>query len=109
MGARVLRTTVVAFMIAGAAAMSQAQSAAPTTTIDRASAYYHYTLARTYAATATKSHDPEDTKKAIENYKAAIKADPEAATISEELAEFERFGRSPLRSFPVRLAPTNSK
>jgi hypothetical protein len=95
-------------MIAVTTAMSQAQNDAPAT-IDRASAYYHYTLARLYAAKATESHDPEDANKAIENYKAAIKADPEATTISEELADFERTGRSPFRSFPVRLPLVNPK
>jgi len=99
-------------MISETVVVSQAQSDAPATTIDHAAAYYHYTLARMYAAKVTKSHDPEDANKAIENYRAAIKADPEAAMISDELAKFERAGRSPVRLSPISptpLPPKNAK
>ena len=107
MGTKVLRTVVAfALMTAETAVVSHAQSDAPVTRIDHASVYQHYMLARMYAAKSTKSHDSEDAKKAVENYKAAIKADPEAAIISEELAAFERAGRSPVRIVPVYLSPT---
>jgi hypothetical protein len=46
--------------------------------VDRATAYYHYTLAHMYAemAAASGSHSREYTNKSIENYRAAVKADP---------------------------------
>ncbi len=62
------------------------QAAAPQ--VDRASAYYHYTLAHMYAELAqTYNNRPDYVNKAIENYKAAIKADPETPMLSEELSE----------------------
>ena len=56
--------------------------------VDRASAYYHYTLAHMYAEQASSLGNRADfVNKAIENYKEAIKADPQAATLSEELSD----------------------
>ena len=62
--------------------------AAPT--VDRASAYYHYTLAHMYAELAGSpgGSTRENITKAIENYKEAIKADPTSSELSEELTEF---------------------
>ncbi len=59
-------------------------------TVDRASAYYHYTLAHMYAelAGAPGGSTGANITKAIENYKAAIKADPNSSALSEELTEF---------------------
>jgi tetratricopeptide (TPR) repeat protein len=57
---------------------------------DRASAYYHYTLAHMYAELAGSpgGGSAANVTKAIENYKAAIKADPTSSALSEELTEF---------------------
>jgi tetratricopeptide (TPR) repeat protein len=68
------------------------QSAAPkpgaATPVDKASAYYHYTVAHMYAEQASVVGNRGDfVNKAIENYKEAIKADPSAAMLSEELSD----------------------
>src|SRR5262249_43353400 len=57
--------------------------------VDRATAYYHYSLAHMYAemAAASGGRNGELVSKAIENYKAAIKADPKTPMLSEELSE----------------------
>jgi hypothetical protein len=63
--------------------------------VDKAAAYNFYTVAHTYAINATNAHErnQEDIDKAIENYRAAIKADPEASLAITELAEVTRTGR----------------
>jgi tetratricopeptide (TPR) repeat protein len=79
------------FMIGGTAAWAQAQSdaAGAASKVDRASAYYYYTLAHMYAQLAadTGGRNRDYVNKAIENYKAAIKADPQTSMLSEELSE----------------------
>ncbi len=56
--------------------------------VDKASAYYHYALAHMYAELAGAMGSRNDyLNKAIDNYKEAIKADPGASTVTEELAE----------------------
>jgi tetratricopeptide (TPR) repeat protein len=65
---------------------SWAQQAAPK--VDKASAYYHYTLGHMYAEQASMYGNRGDfVNKAIENYKEAIKADPTTAMLSEELSD----------------------
>ena len=61
---------------------------------DKASAYYHYSLAHMYADLAsnggsgtTRESIREYLNKAIDNYKEAIKADPSVPLLTEELAE----------------------
>ena len=56
--------------------------------VDRATAYYHYTLAHMYAERAGMYNGRgEYVNQAIENYKLAIKADPNTAMLAEELSE----------------------
>ncbi len=55
--------------------------------VDRAAAYYHYSLGHMYADLASINGSPEYIKKAIENYKLAIKDDPQTPMIGEELSE----------------------
>jgi len=76
-------------MVCGAVASAQAQNGAPAAPVDRASAYYHYTLAHMYADLAGQPgvRGNDYVNKAIENYKEAIKADPETPLLSEELSE----------------------
>jgi tetratricopeptide (TPR) repeat protein len=62
---------------------AMAQTQAP----DRASAYYHYSLGHMYADLASINGSPEYIKKAIENYKLAIKEDPNTPMLGEELSE----------------------
>lgn len=68
------------------------QSAAPT---DKSSAYYHYTLAHMYGELAASYGNRGDyVNRAIENYKLAIKEDPSAPVLSEELSDlYIRSGR----------------
>jgi len=56
-------------------------------TVDRAAAYYHYSLGHMYADLASQNGSADYIKKAIENYKLAIKEDPQTPMLSEELSE----------------------
>ena len=80
-----LRTALAMFMIGGMAAWGQAQndSSAGANKVDRATAYYHYTLAHMYAemAAASGGRSREYMNKSIENYKAAVKADPQTPVL----------------------------
>src|SRR5258708_7293665 len=73
----------------GSACLSSLQAQAPAAPrVDKASAYYHYTLGHMYAEQASMFGNRGDfVNKAIENYKEAIKADPTAAMLSEELSD----------------------
>jgi tetratricopeptide (TPR) repeat protein len=75
--------TVVAIL--GASTYSTA--IAQTQTVDHAAAYYHYSLGHMYADLASINGSPEYIRKAIENYKLAIKDDPSTPMLSEELSE----------------------
>jgi tetratricopeptide (TPR) repeat protein len=55
---------------------------------DRAAAYYHYALGHLYAELAATYNNRGDYfNKAIDNYRAAMKADPSATFLSEELSD----------------------
>jgi tetratricopeptide (TPR) repeat protein len=71
------------------------QGAAPVSNADRATAYYHYTLAHMYAELAGNTTNRADyVNRAIENYKAAIKVDPNSALLTEELSDlYSQSGR----------------
>src|SRR6202046_2234997 len=67
-------------------ALSQAP---PTPPDDRASAYYDFAMAHLYGELAgAYGNRGEYVNKAIDMYRAAIKADPSATYIAEELTEF---------------------
>ncbi len=54
----------------------------------RAAAYYHFAMGHMYAEIAAAyGYRSEDVDKAIEHYKAAMKADPSASFLSEELTD----------------------
>jgi tetratricopeptide (TPR) repeat protein len=76
-------------VVGSASLWAQAQpgtAAAPK--VDRASAYYHYTLAHMYAELAGAYANRGDyVNQAIDNYKQAIKADPSTPVLSEELSD----------------------
>jgi tetratricopeptide (TPR) repeat protein len=56
--------------------------------VDKAAAYYHYTVAHMYAELAgAYGNRGNYLDKAIENYKEAIKADPSTPMLTEELSE----------------------
>jgi tetratricopeptide (TPR) repeat protein len=54
---------------------------------DRAKAYYHAALADIYEEEAVNSGQPEYVTHAIEEYKAALNADPDSAQLSDSLAD----------------------
>ena len=66
-------------------AVAQTPNAAPP--VDHAQSYYHYSLGHMYADLASINGSPEYIRKAIENYKLAIKDDPNTPMLSEELSE----------------------
>jgi tetratricopeptide (TPR) repeat protein len=78
---------VVAALISAIPGAAQAQRpAAPKA--DKATAYYHFTLGHLYAELAGAYGNRGDyMAKAIENYRAAMKADPDASFLAEELSD----------------------
>jgi len=85
---KVLLITAIGCVTGSAALWAQAPAAAAASKIDKASSYYHYALAHMYAEQASMFGNRGDfVNKAIENYKEAIKADPSAAMLSEELSD----------------------
>jgi tetratricopeptide (TPR) repeat protein len=70
-----------------AAPQASAQAAA-TAKVDKAAAYYNFAMGHLYAELAQAYNNRgEYVDKAIEHYRLALKADPTATQISEELAE----------------------
>ena len=83
---KALLITAIVSVIGSSALQAQTGGAAPK--VDKASAYYHYTLAHMYAEQASMYGKRGDyVNKAVDNYKEAIKADPTAAMLSEELSD----------------------
>jgi tetratricopeptide (TPR) repeat protein len=72
---------------AAAVIMGATTFAAQAQTVDHAAAYYHYSLGHMYADLASINGSPDYIRKAIENYKLAIKEDPKTPMLSEELSE----------------------
>jgi tetratricopeptide (TPR) repeat protein len=71
-----------------------AQSAAKGKTPDRAAAYYHFALAHMYEEQVATYGRSELANKAIEEYRAAIDADPTSAFLTSGLAElYAKTGR----------------
>src|SRR5262245_27990696 len=73
--------------VVGVAAVAQlaGQTTPASKPADRANAYYHYTLGHMYAEQAGNKGD--FLNKAIENLRLALKADPGATFINEELSD----------------------
>ena len=83
--------TVTGFVLAFSA-VAQTQQAGKNSQeapkVDKAAAYYHYSLGHLYAELAASYNNRGDYfNKAIENYRAALKADPSATFLSEELSD----------------------
>jgi tetratricopeptide (TPR) repeat protein len=75
-------------------AAAAAQSAAKGKTPDRAAAYYHFCLAHMYEEQVASYGRSELANKAIEEYRAAIDADPTSPYLTSGLAElYARTGR----------------
>ncbi len=66
----------------------------PSGKVDRAAAYYHFSLAHMYEELATSYQQPEFASKAIEEYKLAIENDPGSPFLNAQLAEvYAKTGR----------------
>jgi tetratricopeptide (TPR) repeat protein len=79
---------------ARAADSQTAQSAGKGKTTDRAAAYYHFALAHMYEEQVATYGRSELANKAIEEYRAAIDADPTSAYLTSGLAElYAKTGR----------------
>ncbi len=90
---RILNAVFLISVLGGGACWGQGN--APAATADRSSAYYRYTLAHLYAELAgSTTNRTEYVNLAIENYKAALKADPTSALMAEELSDlYSQSGR----------------
>src|ERR1700687_847093 len=83
---RLLNAVFLILLLGGGACWGQGN--APVANADRATAYYRYTLGHMYAELAGNTTNRTDyVNLAIENYKAAIKADPSSALLAEELSD----------------------
>ena len=86
-GLALVSVAAPAFAQAPAPAISSA--AAPATSTDRASAYYNFAMAHLYGEMAgAYGNRGEYVNKAIDFYKQALKVDPNATYIEEELTDF---------------------
>jgi tetratricopeptide (TPR) repeat protein len=86
----------LAILAIGATAWAQSPAGSQPQKADRAAAYYHYALAHMYAELSEMPGGRnENLAKAIENYKAAIQADPNTPLLTEELSDvYFQFGRA---------------
>jgi len=84
---RIFRAARTSTVVAIGGVLTFSTAVAQTPTIDHAAAYYHYSLGHMYADLASINGSPEYIRKAIENYKLAIKDDPQTPMLSEELSE----------------------
>jgi tetratricopeptide (TPR) repeat protein len=86
-----MRKALAVTLLGCVAAVGQSQpagGAAAGAKPDHASAYYHYAVAHMYAELASAYRNRSDyVNQAIDNYKEAIKADPSASMLSEELSD----------------------
>jgi tetratricopeptide (TPR) repeat protein len=79
---------------AGNAPSSEASTAPAKPKVDRAAAYYHFALAHMYEEQVATYGRSELANKAIEEYRAAIEADPTSGYLTAGLAElYARTGR----------------
>jgi len=90
---RLLNAVSLSLLLVGGACWGQGNTPAPVA--DRATAYYHYSLGHMYAELAGASTNRNDyVNSALENYKAAIKADPNSPLLAEELSDlYSQSGR----------------
>jgi len=82
-------TTVFSLLLSSAGVAAFGQTGAPAAkTPDRAAAYYHFALGHLYAELAGSYGNKGDyLNKAIENYRLALKADPAASFLTDELSD----------------------
>jgi tetratricopeptide (TPR) repeat protein len=84
-----IRSAAAILLVVSGGLMAQSPQAKPAQpSVDKAAAYYYFTLAHYYAESlAQNGNRGEVLNKAIENYKLAIKADPTATFLAEELSD----------------------
>jgi tetratricopeptide (TPR) repeat protein len=75
------------FLAAVAFGQDNAAASKPGAKGDKASAYYNYSLGHLYSELAGASGNRELFTKAVDSYRAAMKADPSATFIAEELSD----------------------
>lgn len=74
-------------LLAGAAFGQSPATPKADAKLDKAAAYYNYSLGHLYAELAGASGNRDYFNKAVESYRAAMKADPSASFIAEELSD----------------------
>src|SRR5947209_1112632 len=86
--------TLVSLVCAGMAQTSpssprpqQRQTGTTNAPVDKAAAYYHFAMGRLYAELGQAEGSKETINKAIQHYQDALKADPTAGIIFEELTD----------------------
>jgi tetratricopeptide (TPR) repeat protein len=95
-----LRISCAVMVLAGAAFAQEPKTPGP----DKAAAYYHYALGHLYAEQAAVNGNRGDYfNKAIENYRLAMKDDPTATFIGQELSDLY------IQSGRLREAVTNAE
>jgi tetratricopeptide (TPR) repeat protein len=75
------------FLAAAVFGQDNPAAAQPGTSADKAAAYYNYSLGHLYSELAGASGSRELFTKAVDSYRAALKADPGATFIAEELSD----------------------
>src|ERR1041385_8681851 len=90
---RLLNAVFLILLLCAGACWGQGNT--PASRADQANAYYHYSLGHMYAEMAGNTTARNDyVNLAIENYKAAIKADPNSPLLAEELSDlYSQSGR----------------
>ena len=85
---RYLGLTCLSLLASFAFGQNPPAASAPSATNDKATAYYNYSLGHLYAELAAAYGNRGDYfSKAVDSFRAALKADPEATFISEELSD----------------------
>ncbi|MEO8025397.1 MAG: tetratricopeptide repeat protein [Bryobacteraceae bacterium] len=85
---RSIHCRILALILVSSVAASAQKPAGPAKESSKATAYYHYSLGHMYAELAAAyGNRGEYFNKAIENYRLAVKADPEATFLTEELSD----------------------
>src|SRR5580692_8745705 len=85
-----LRLVTVLLSVASAGGLLLAQtppSTQPPAASDKSGAYYNFAMGRLYAEMAVEQQNKDYVAKAIQYYQAALKADPSAGIVLEELTD----------------------
>ena len=84
---RILSVACPLFLAAAAFGQENSGASKPVAAADKAASYYNYSLGHLYAELAGASGNRELFTKAVDSYRAAMKADPGATFIAEELSD----------------------